>query len=107
MAGASCVFDKAIPMNAIGLLGLHIITAGSYEGEEKCVQDKESYKKMFIKDGKLKGYILIGNIDRAGIYTNLIREQTPLSQIDFDMVFEHPSLMAFGRGYRDKVLAGK
>ena len=34
MAGGTKVYDKAIPMNAIGFFGYHIITAGSYDGEE-------------------------------------------------------------------------
>ena len=33
MAGGAETFDNAIPMNAIGFFGLHIITAGAYDGE--------------------------------------------------------------------------
>lgn len=33
MAGGNEVFGKAIPMNSIGFFGLHIMTAGTYEGE--------------------------------------------------------------------------
>ena len=31
-------------------------------------------KRLFTKDGLLKGFILIGKTERAGIYTSLIRE---------------------------------
>lgn len=105
MAGENAIFDKAIPMNAIGFFGYHIITAGSYEGDEKVVKDGENYKKMFIKDGLLKGYILIGNVDRAGIYTSLIRNKTPLDTIDFDLIFARPTLMAFSKKDREEKLA--
>lgn len=106
MAGGTCAFDKAIPMNAIGFAGLHIITAGDYSGEAYVKKGENTYKKLVTKDNLLKGYILIGNVQRAGIYTSLIREQTPIDSIDFDLVKENPQLMAFDRGQRAKMLGG-
>ena len=107
MAGAAVVYDKAIPMNAMGLFGLHIITAGSYDGDKYIENDGKSYKMLVTKDGLLKGYIMIGNISRAGIYTSLIREITPLSEIDFDLIKEKPELMAFSKEQRKVKLAGR
>lgn len=95
MAGGEKRYNKAIPMNAIGFFGLHIITAGNYDGEAYVTQEQDSYKKLVVKDNLLKGYILIGNIQRAGIYTSLIRERTPLDTIDFRLIREKPQLMAF------------
>lgn len=82
-------------MNAIGFMGLHIITAGTYDGETYVRRDGENYKILFYKDDVLKGYILIGDVARAGIYTALIRNRTPLSSIDFKLICEKPQLMAF------------
>lgn len=106
MAGGEKRYDRAIAMNAIGFFGLHIITAGSYEGEDTVAQGKENYKRLFTKDNRLIGYILIGCIERAGIYTALIREQTPLDSIDFELVREKPQLMAYTKKKRDKILGG-
>ena len=107
MAGGEANYDKAIPMNAMGMLGLHMITAGVYDGEVYKEQNCEGYKKLFVKDGKLKGYILIGDvIKRAGIYTSLIREQTPLDEIDFDLIKHSPQLMAFAKKERKVKLTG-
>ena len=94
-AGQEKSFDKAIPMNAIGFFGLHMITAGNYSGEVYINKDNENYKKLFYSDNKLNGFILIGNVEKAGIYTSLIRERTPLDSIDFALVCEKPGLMAF------------
>ncbi|MHB1315180.1 MAG: NAD(P)/FAD-dependent oxidoreductase [Christensenellales bacterium] len=105
MAGGHKIFDKAIPMNAIGFFGLHMITAGSYTGEA-YVSLEEGYKKLFYQDGVLKGYIIIGNVEKAGIYTNLIREQLPLDSIDFDLVCKKPGLMAFCKKDREVKLGG-
>ena len=84
MAGGDEVFDKAIPMNSIGFFGLHVMTAGTYEGEMYEEKGENSIKRLFTKDGLLKGFIIIGYNERAGIYTSLIREKTPLDTLDFE-----------------------
>lgn len=106
MAGGDKTFDKAIPMNAIGFFGLHIITAGSYDGEAWTEKTESTYKKLVSKDGCLKGFILIGDVVRAGIYTSLIREQTPLDTIDYELIKRKPQLMAFTREQRAGKLGG-
>lgn len=106
MAGGQSTYDNAIPMNAIGFFGLHIITAGSYDGEALISRKPGVYKKLIVKDNLLKGMILIGDIKRAGIYTSLIREQTPLDTIDFALIQDHPQLMAFAKKERKEKLAG-
>lgn len=111
MAGSESVFKKSIPMNSIGFFGLHVMTAGTYYTEEQggtLYEEKGEgkIKRLYTKDDKLCGFIIIGETDRAGIYTSLIREQTPLYSIDFEAVRENPSLIAFGKNYRCKTLGG-
>ena len=103
MAGGDAAFDKAAPFNALGLFDTHIATAGVYEGEA-YTDLSEGYKKLFVKDNKLVGFILIDCIERAGIYTSLIREQTPLDTVDFELLKKNPVLMAFARGTREEYL---
>lgn len=107
MAGGECVSDGAIALNAIGFFGSHILTAGSYEGESYTERDKNKYKKLFYKDGVLKGFILIGMPERAGIYTALVRNRTPLSEIDFDRIKADPCLAAFSAQERKEMLASE
>ncbi|MCL2002631.1 MAG: FAD-dependent oxidoreductase [Oscillospiraceae bacterium] len=106
MAGGDRAFGKAIPMNAIGFFGLHVITAGNYSGEAYAGDADGGYKRLFYSDNRLNGYILIGSVEKAGIYTNLIRERTPLDSIDFGLVCEKPGLMAFAREERRARLGG-
>lgn len=106
MTGTDKPYDKAIPMNAIGFFGYHMITAGSYDGEKTVCADGENYKMLVTKNNLLKGYIMIGDISRAGIYTKLIREQIPLDSIDFELVKEKPQLMAFSLADRKEQLGG-
>lgn len=105
MAGREGKAPVLLPMNAMGMFGLHMITAGSYEGQELSSRDGENYHKLFVQDGVLKGYILIGDIKRAGIYTSLIREETPLDEIDFEQMKDRPQLIALSAQKRRQVLA--
>jgi NAD(P)H-nitrite reductase large subunit len=106
MAGETFYYVNAIPMNAIGFFGLHIITAGSYDGESYVVTEGENYKRLITKDNHLAGFILMGEtVAKAGIYTSLIKERIALSDVDFDLLKDHPALAAFARPRRDKKLA--
>ena len=109
MAGNDCEFDNSIPMNSIGFMGLHIMTAGDYvkENDGGTVSFKrlcDSLKKFFVKDGELKGYILIGDVSGGGIYTSLIREKTSLDTVNFDLLTENATLFAFSNENRRKKL---
>jgi NADPH-dependent 2,4-dienoyl-CoA reductase/sulfur reductase-like enzyme len=104
MAGGEKTFDKAIPMNAIGFFGLHMITAGNYTGDVYAHTKDGDYKRMFYSDNRLNGYIIIGNVEKAGIYTSLIREHVPINTIDFKLVCERPGLMAFTKEERTLIL---
>lgn len=111
MAGGSEVFDNAIPMNSIGFFGLHAMTAGSYftenEGGEMYEEKGDgTLKRLFTRDGLLTGFILIGNTKRAGIYTSLIREKTPLDSINFDLLKKDTTFAAFSHESRISKFGG-
>ena len=111
MAGGNSVFDNAIPMNSIGFFGLHAMTAGSYFTEKeggKVYEEKgeNNIKRLYMKDGVLTGYIIIGDVKRVGIYTSLIREKTSLDTINMDMLKKNPSLAIFFPEIRRKKLRG-
>ena len=113
MSGGTAIFDKAIPMNSIGFFGLHVMTADSYyttdEGGELYEEKTENtLKRLFTRDGYLTGFILIGNTDtsRAGIYTSLIREHTPLNSIDFETLKRGEISTAFSYEKRKHIFGG-
>lgn len=111
MAGGNAVHDRAIPMNSLGLLGLHAMTAGTAFSEAdggSMVEEKSEagWKRFFVKDGLLTGFMLLGDVDRAGIYTALIREKTPLDSIDFAVLKKSPTLAAMPKENRRKKLGG-
>ena len=105
MAGGEEAFNTAMAMNSMGLFGLHMMTAGSYEGD--CYVSREGgLKKLFYKDNRLVGFIVIGDTSSVGIYTSLIRNKTPLDSIDFELICEKPTLMAFSKEKRAELLGG-
>ena len=106
MAGGDEALSNAIPMNSIGFFGLHIMTAGAYDGEMTEEKSDAGIKRFFTKDGLLRGYILIGQTERAGIYTSLVREKTPLSTLDFDLTKKFASNLIFSRENRRKKFGG-
>ena len=108
MAGGTAVFDNAVPMNSIGFFGLHCATAGSYpeDGEVYEAHPCGGIKRLYIKDGRLRGYMLIGDVSRAGIYTALVREKTVLDEENMDKMKKIPSLAIFSSQTRGKKLGG-
>lgn len=106
MAGGEAVFDKGMPMNSIGFFGLHAMTAGSYDGEMYEEKTETSLKRLFTKDDQLRGFILIGCDERAGIYTSMIRERTPLSSLDFELMKRMATTLAFSPEARRKKFGG-
>lgn len=106
MAGGDKSYSKAIPMNSIGFFGLHIITAGSYDGEEYIENSDGNYKRLIIKNGCLNGFILVGDVKKAGIYTSMIREKMRLENLDFESMKKAPSMIAMNENYRKLKLSG-
>ena len=106
MAGGDAVFDKGMRMNSIGFFGLHIMSAGTCTDCVYAEVTETGCRKLFASDGVLKGFILIGDVHAAGVYTAMIREQTPLADVDFEALKREPSLYPFGRKLRAQKLGG-
>lgn len=100
-------YRTGIPMNSIGFFGTHIATCGSYQGTVYEEKDDKHLKKMFYEDNLLKGYIIIGDIDKVGIYTNLIRNKIPMDSDMKDEILKKPGLISFSKTYRKEKLASQ
>jgi len=101
MAGKKDDFDGVFPMNAVNFFGLSVITAGIQGGENTTVLEKHdevkgTSKRFFVKDDCLVGMILVGDVDRAGIYTSLLSERIPLSSLDGKLTDDGFGLMSLG-----------
>ena len=63
-------------------------------------------KRLFFNDNKLVGFILIGDVKGAGIYTSLIKNKTFLTENMKKSLEKSPSLAILGSLTRSQKLGG-
>ena len=84
MAGIDEVYEKPYPFkNTSNFFGVTMLSVGRLdltEGAEILVHHTpKEYKKAIIKDGKLTGYLSLGNISNSGLYLHLIKNGVDVS----------------------------
>ena len=86
LAGANLTYDGLLPQNSLSLRGFHIITGGlgpqDAEGCETVSQLDEPrglYRSLIYREGKLVGLTLVGAVEDAGIYFQLMAQQLPVA----------------------------
>jgi NAD(P)H-nitrite reductase large subunit len=107
MAGANEVYEGGLSMNAIGFYGLDTISIGLVDppedaGYETLIYlDEKSgnYRKLVTKDNKLFGVVLVGEVNRAGIFAGLIRDGIDIAGLEEKMLDPE-----FGHIHMDKDL---
>ena len=60
-----------------------------------------------IVNADVQGVPFASIVARAGIYTQMIKDRTPLDTVDFELIKEKPQLMAFSRARRKEMLGGE
>ncbi len=91
LAGAGRRYAGILPMNSISLKGFKVITGGhlhpdSPRGEvfEELDRRRGRFRRLVFDDGRLVGATLIGPVAHAGIYFQLIANQTPIRELPCD-----------------------
>ena len=60
-------------MNSLKHLGVDVMAVGSPGGQEVLRQRKNGVlRKVFVSDGRIKGFCLVGDIRGAGVYRSLM-----------------------------------
>jgi NAD(P)H-nitrite reductase large subunit len=114
MAGTHRRYEGSFAMNSIEVCGIPTISLGMAEPPDngfEILQEGDSksrtYKKIILKDGVIVGAIFIGEIDRAGIYTGLIREKIDVSGVKDFLLREDFGLISLPREYRKHLVKGE
>ncbi len=87
MAGGAREYAGAFSLlNAMDVAGIPVVSIGVIQpprrGYEAYVsRDGAAYRKLVFRDRTLVGALLIGNIEKAGLYTALIREHADVSAV--------------------------
>lgn len=107
-------FNGIFPMNSIGYKDTYMITAGIINPQEddfevliKLDYDKKSYKKLVLKENKLEGFILINDIDRAGIFTSFIRNETDVTPFKEYLLNDDFGFIYFPKDIRKAKMLGQ
>ena len=79
MAGRKVAYPGGNPMNSVELFGMPVLSAGVVDppdGSYRVLARKTDggYRKVVLKDDRLVGLLLAGDIEGAGLLTALLRE---------------------------------
>jgi NAD(P)H-nitrite reductase large subunit len=114
MAGIPKEYEGSFAMNSIEICGIPTISVGmtqvpenGFEILQELNRKKETYKKIILKDGVIVGTIFIGEIDRAGIYTGLIKEKIDVSGFKDILLREDFGLISLPKEYRKHLVKGE
>jgi NAD(P)H-nitrite reductase large subunit len=87
-------YDGVDRMNSLKHLGIPIIASGQKEGEILKFQQGDVLRKVYIKNDRLVGFQLIGDIRAAGILAALMNKKTALGNLKNRLLDT-----GFGMGY--------
>jgi NAD(P)H-nitrite reductase large subunit len=114
MAGVPATFSGALRMNSVEILGVRVISAGVWEGGEQLAaidRKKPLYRKLIHAEGRLNGFLLLGDVRCAGVLTSLVKNRTEVSvealARDLDRGFSYrPRLYALGGSIQARECGG-
>jgi nitrite reductase (NADH) large subunit len=87
LAGAGLTYDGLLPQNSLSLRGFHIITGGlgpldaaGCEVVSELDERRSRYRSLIYREGRLVGLTLVGAVEDAGIYFQLMAQQAPVPE---------------------------
>jgi NAD(P)H-nitrite reductase large subunit len=100
-------------MNSTTFFGFPIISAGIINLSEEERSDYEVlsqstekfYKSITLKDNKIMGFVLVNEIDRAGIFLGLMRNKIDVSEFKTRLLSEDFGLIHLSDQVRNDLLA--
>jgi nitrite reductase (NADH) large subunit len=93
LAGKTAAYGGSVVATNLKVSGVSVFSAGDFigaEGSETILLSDVrhgTYKKLVISDGRLAGAVLVGDVESALWYLELIRNREPVARIRRDMMF--------------------
>jgi NAD(P)H-nitrite reductase large subunit len=114
MAGHKCEYPGGTAMSALHYFGVSIISAGlttvdDVEGYETLVfhdQKRSIYRKIVLKDGTIRGMILVGDVERAGVIFNLMKNKVNVEEFKHKLIADAFNLTALPEALRKQLFLG-
>lgn len=115
MAGRPTEYEGLFIMNSVELAGIPTISFGitnpqdseKYEILSKKEQEHNFYRKVVLKDNKIVGAIFLGRIERAGIFSGLIKDKIDVSSFKQDLLSDEFGLLVLPAEYRKHLVTGE
>ncbi len=110
MSGGESKIDTIYPMNSLKIFDIQMITMGMLNPEKNdevltlLDSEKKIYKKLVIREGKLIGAALLGDVDRAGILNNIIRSNLDVESIKEDLLNNKINFYVLPRNVREDII---
>ena len=73
-------YEKQVNMNSLKKLSFKLIVVGKLEGKEIKFKTENVLRKIYIKDDKIMGFVLLGDISNAGVYLSLFTKGVNVSK---------------------------
>lgn len=120
MAGQETKYEGGLSMNSVTFFDFPIVSAGltcpplpapaGHNGHQVLTKkDLEhlTYRKLILKDDIIQGFVACGEIDRAGIITQLIKERSKVTGFKKKLIEDPFGLIVFPKEVRKKLLKGE
>ena len=116
MAGKPTKYPGSFIMNSVELAGIPTISFGitnppaeakNLETLSKTDEDRGSYRKVVLRQNKIVGAIFLGKIERAGIFSQLIKDKIDVSSFKKDLLSDEFGLLVLPTGYRKHLVQGE
>jgi NAD(P)H-nitrite reductase large subunit len=100
LLGHDVAYGGADNMNSLKHLGLPVMAVGHTEGQELRVRRNGTLRKVYLQEGRIVGFRLVGDVSSAGILRSLMNRREDVSRFR-DRLLEP----GFGMGYVEGLAA--
>jgi NAD(P)H-nitrite reductase large subunit len=116
MAGRRTLYGGGFFMNSVEILGVPVISIGLSSIDESTDEEikiyrhfkpeSNIYRKIIIDSNRVIGAILVGSIERAGIYAGLINNRVDISGIKDNIAREDFGIIHLPADYKKHLVVG-
>jgi len=82
-------YEKQVNMNSLKKLSYKLVVVGKLEGEELKHKTKDVLRKIFLKDDKIVGFVLLKDISNAGVYLSLFSKGINVKPYKDELLSRH------------------
>jgi NAD(P)H-nitrite reductase large subunit len=111
MAGKKAEYEGGTVMSSLKYFELPVIAVGNVNLEDtrdievlvELKPEKTVYKKILLKDNKIVGFIFLGEIDKAGIFFQLLKNNVDVSTIKDSLLDEEFGILTLPEQLRKEM----